>query len=199
VFFVRKSEGDRAAALTFQTARLLIRTLRPADQEFLADLDCDPEIMEFVHSGPLPRNEALKYAEAEIGLSQYRRHLGRWIVELREEGTKLGWIELSKFEGEFDEDAEWRGDDINLGFQFGKAYWGQGFASEAAHAVLTHAFGTLHLERVVAYAHEDNFRSARLLERLGFKQHYLRRREDVDRKQCRLFALAAPDWNHGSN
>jgi RimJ/RimL family protein N-acetyltransferase len=199
MFFVRKSEVEKPVPLTFQTARLFIRTLRPDDQEFLADLDCDPEIMQFIHSGPLQRNEALKYAEAEIGLSQYRRHLGRWIVELREAGTKLGWIELSKFEGEFDEGEEWRGDDINLGFEFAKAHWGQGFAHEAARAVLTHAFGTLHLGRVVAYAHEDNFRSARLLQRLGFKQHYLRRREDTDGKQCRLFALAAADWKQESH
>jgi RimJ/RimL family protein N-acetyltransferase len=155
--------------------------------------------MEFVHSGPLPRNEALKYAEAEIELARYRRHLGRWIVEFRADGTKLGWVELSKFEGQFDPDEEWRGDDINVSFQFGKPHWAQGFASEAGGAALRHAFGTLRLDRVVAYAHQDNVRSARLLKKLGFQQRALMRHEVMGGKECLLFALNAADWNHESN
>ena len=188
---------DRPALPSFDTARLRLRNLKPDDREFLVELDCSPEVMEFIHSGPLRRDEAVKYAEAEIELARYRWHLGRWIVELRKSKTKLGWVELSKFRGVFDENQEWKGDDINLGFQFSKAHWGQGFARESARAALAHAFGTLELSRVVAYAHKENARSARLLERLGFKQHGLRKREDMNGVECRMFALAANDWSGG--
>ena len=189
---------DRPAPPTFETPRLLLRTLQPDDQEFLADLDCDPDVMEFVHSGPLPRNEALKYAAAEIELARYRWHLGKFIVELREGGARIGWVELSIFDGVFDPDEKWMGDDVNLGFEFSKDHWGRGFASEAARAVLAHAFDTIHLDRVVAYTHKDNVRSARLLERLGFQQRRMRRRKDMDGQECRLFSLAAPDWERES-
>jgi RimJ/RimL family protein N-acetyltransferase len=190
----RDSDHARPPHPTFETCRLRLRTLRADDQDFLADLECDPDVMEFVHSGPLPRNRALKYAEAEIETARYRRRLHKFIVELREDGTRIGWVELSKFEGVFDPDEKWMGDDINLGFEFGKAYWGQGFASEGARAVLAHAFDKLHLGRVVAYTHKDNVRSARLLERLGFQQRASRRRKDMDGQECRLFALTAEAW-----
>ncbi len=136
--------------------------------------------------GPLARNKAPKYAEAEIELAAYRRHFHRWMVALREaKGETLGWVELAKFRGVFDPDEEYMGDDINLGFQFAKAYWGHGYAAEAARAVLAYAFGTLNLHRVVAYAHKDNARSVRLLEKLGFQQRALRPREDMDGRECR--------------
>lgn len=194
MFFNRNSDFDRLSPPTFYTTRLHLRTLQPDDKAFLVELDCSADVMKFIHSGPLRPEEAVKYAEAEIELSQYRWHLGRWIVELRESGTRLGWVELSKFRGVFDLEEEWHGDDINLGFEFGKAYWGQGYASESARAVLAHAFGTLKLRRVVAYAHKDNDRSTRLLERLGFRQYGLTRREDMEGAECRLFALSATEW-----
>ena len=199
VFFSRTPMDDRPTPPIFETSRLRLRTLQPDDLEFLVELECDPEVMEFVDSGTLMRNEALKYAEAEIGISRHRRRLHKWIVGLRKDGTRIGWVELSKFEGVFDSDEEWVGDDVNLSFEFAKNYWNQGFAFESARAVLAYAFGSVHLDRVVAYTHKDNVRSARLLDKLGFQQRALMRHEVMDGKECRLFALTAADWSHESN
>ena len=190
----RNSDHVRPPRPTFETRRLRLRTVQPGDEEFLAALDSDLDVMRYIHSGPFSQKAAMQWAKDQVEMARFRWHFHKWIVELREDHTKVGWVELSKFRGVFDPDEKWMGDDINLGYQFDKAYWAQGFASEAARAVLAHAFDELQLDRVVAYTHKDNVRSARLLERLGFQQRALRRRKDMDGQECRLFALTAEAW-----
>ena len=47
-------------------------------------------------------------------------------------------------------------------------YWGQGFAFEAAKALLVWGWGTLDVDSIIAVTQSANERSLRLLERLGF-------------------------------
>ncbi len=168
--------------------------LRLKDKDFLAALDADPDVMRYIHGGPLSHKAAMKWAETQIEMARFRWHLHKWIVELREDHTRVGWVELSKFRGVFDRDEKWTGDDVNLGYQFDKAYWNQGFASEALRPVLAYAFSKLELQRVVAFAREDNGRSLRLLEKLGFRRRALSLHKDESGQECPLFALAALDW-----
>ena len=55
-----------------------------------------------------------------------------------------------------------------IGYCLDDAAWGQGFATEAAGALLQWAFDTLQLNRVQAETDTRNTASSRVLERLGF-------------------------------
>lgn len=66
------------------------------------------------------------------------------------------------------------GPDVALGYAFGSAYWGRGYATEAARAVIAEAFHTLGMQRLVAITREANFGSRRVLTKLGFSEHGLR-------------------------
>jgi RimJ/RimL family protein N-acetyltransferase len=57
----------------------------------------------------------------------------------------------------------------DLGYAFLPAYWRQGFAAEAAAAVLNYGRGVLGLPRIVAFTTPENYRSIKLLEALGFR------------------------------
>lgn len=59
------------------------------------------------------------------------------------------------------------GDDIGLGYWIGPAFWGRGYATEAAGAVLGLARALGH-ERIVASHFADNPRSGTVLRKLGF-------------------------------
>jgi RimJ/RimL family protein N-acetyltransferase len=181
---------------TFETKRLRLRTLQPGDEEFLAALDSDPDVMQYIHLGPLSQKIAMKWAEAQIEMAPHRWHLHKWIAELRDHRTSIGWIELGKFRGVFDPDESRIGDDVSLGYQFVPAYWNQGFASEAVRPVLDYAFDTLELDRVVAFVHTANNHSVRLLERLGFHQHPTGRHKDEGGNECFLYALVKNTWRH---
>lgn len=61
-----------------------------------------------------------------------------------------------------------------------KAYWGRGFATEAAHAVVDFGFREAGLSRIIAVTMPQNKTSRRVLEKLGFtyqgKRHLYQRR-----------------------
>lgn len=60
--------------------------------------------------------------------------------------------------------------EAELGYELHPDYWGQGYATEAAHAMLTFGFDTLQLQRVWAECITENEASVRVLERLGMCQ-----------------------------
>ena len=57
-----------------------------------------------------------------------------------------------------------------LGYMLRTDVEGNGIMTEAAHGLLTYAFGTGKLHRISAYADCENERSRRVLTRLGFRQ-----------------------------
>src|SRR5690242_8862510 len=110
---------------SLETARLRLRIVRTGDEEFLASLYSDPVVMEHIHDGPASHSEALRQARIEIELAEHHHFTGMWLVELRDDGTPVGWVSLGKLRG-FDHD------DLQLGYQFAPAYWGRGYATEAS-------------------------------------------------------------------
>jgi RimJ/RimL family protein N-acetyltransferase len=58
-----------------------------------------------------------------------------------------------------------------LGYWIGKPYWGRGYATEAARAVITHAFEVDGFDYLSAGHFNDNPASARVIEKLGFARH----------------------------
>ena len=56
-----------------------------------------------------------------------------------------------------------------LGYWLAEPYWGKGFATEAAAAVLSHAFNTRDVERVASGVFTDNLGSLNVQKKLGFK------------------------------
>jgi RimJ/RimL family protein N-acetyltransferase len=184
----------KAHSLTFETARLQLRALQQGDEEFLAFLDSNPEVMQYIHSGPLSQHAAMKWAKLQIETAPHRWHLHKWIIELRDNPTRIGWIELSKFHAVFDPNENSLSDDVGLGYQFAPSYWSRGFATEAARPILAYALGTLQLDRVVAFTQIGNLRSARVLEKLGFRHYPGTHHKDDAGNECRLYALWANHW-----
>ena len=73
----------------------------------------------------------------------------------------------------------WKDRQAEVGIVIGeKAYWGQGYGSDAMRLILRHAFNNLNLHRVVLQVFADNPRAVRSYEKVGFT-HEGRLREDV--------------------
>lgn len=56
-----------------------------------------------------------------------------------------------------------------IGYWIGKPWWGQGFATEAARALVNHCFGRARLRRLTCCHFVDNPASARVIAKLGFE------------------------------
>lgn len=116
--------------------------------------------MEFL-TKPLSRAESdalMASAQAAIAANGF----GRYAVEVRETGAFIGFVGLARphFEAHFTPAIE-------IGWRLARSAWGQGLATEAAHAVLDHAFGPLGLDALVSFTTAGNHRSRRVMERIG--------------------------------
>jgi [ribosomal protein S5]-alanine N-acetyltransferase len=68
-----------------------------------------------------------------------------------------------------------------LGYAIGRAWWGQGIATEAARATMAWAIETFGLARIWASTDTRNLRSQRVLEKLGLQRETLRVGDHVGR------------------
>jgi RimJ/RimL family protein N-acetyltransferase len=63
-----------------------------------------------------------------------------------------------------------------LGYWIGVPYWGHGYATEAARAVLGFGFRELKLERIFAHHFQGNPASGRILQKIGMRHEGCQRR-----------------------
>ena len=62
------------------------------------------------------------------------------------------------------------GDEVELGYRFGKDHWGKGYATEVARASAAYGFEKLGLDRLVAVSFPGNTTSRRVLTKAGFDE-----------------------------
>ena len=146
-----------------ETDRLVLREWGEEDKTSFARINNDPMIMEF-----FPRR--LSESDSDRLVDRFRHHFethgfGFYAVELKKTGEFMGFAGLQTVEMSVPfapaTEIAWR-----LDYE----YWGKGYATEAATAVLDHGFGKLKLKEIVAYAVHDNSRAIKLMEKLGMKR-----------------------------
>ncbi len=144
-----------------QTERLLLRWLDPGDSAFILELVNDPSWMRYIgDKGVKTIQDAKRYIENGPVEMYQRLGFGLYMVELKENGAPIGICGVIK------RDAL---PDVDLGFAFLPRFWGNGYAFESASAVMSYGREALGLSRIVAILSQDNHRSAKLLEKLGFR------------------------------
>lgn len=106
-----------------ETDNLLIRRLTTEDADALVPILGDPEVMEFSTTGPLSLEEIFEWLEKRF--KQYE-HPGFsfWAVVLKSTDKVIGICGILPL------DIDGR-IEIEIGYRFNKAYWGQGYAREA--------------------------------------------------------------------
>lgn len=167
-----------------ETDRLILRWMSTEDAEFILGLLNEPSWLRFIGDrGVRTLEQARNYILNGPRAMYARLGFGLYTVELKESGIPLGICGLIKRDFL---------DDVDVGFAFLPAYWGQGYAYEAASAVLIYAAEVLGLKRIVAITALDNHRSARLLEKLGLRFERMVKYPDEDR-EVRLFAVELKD------
>ena len=154
-----KARGDGcgdADRLVLETERLILRAPRPADAPLIATLVNDRRIAE--NTARIPHPYRLADAEDWISLANADPRDKTLLITTRD-GTIAGACGL-----------EWRDrPNPEIGYWLGVPYWGHGYATEAARALIDQAFGDLGYEAVEAGARTTNAASRRVLEKCGFQ------------------------------
>lgn len=139
---------------TIETPRLLLRPLMRYDAPALHRALSDPAVMRYWSTPP---HDALEETESWIAESMAAMSRG--------DAHDFAVLHQNEVIGRV---AFWMGDEI--GFLFLRKAWGQGFAREAAAALLRYGFETLGFKQVRADVDPENVASLRLLESLGFRR-----------------------------
>jgi RimJ/RimL family protein N-acetyltransferase len=147
---------------SFETARLLLRPRLLSDTDDCLAMDQDPAVTRFV-TGPWSNPAAHRALIETRTLGPWPPGMGYWTIRLREDAaTFVGWLLLIP--------ADAVGPEIEIGWRLRRQFWGSGFATEAAQALLVHAFDALRASEVVADIAPGNVGSRRVAEKIGLKR-----------------------------
>ncbi len=143
-----------------RTDRLLLRWWVPADLDAFAALNADPRVMEHF-PGTLTRDASDALAD-RIARHFAEHAFGLWALEIPGVTPFAGVVGLGipRFEAHFTPAIE-------IGWRLAAAYWGHGYATEAALATAAFGFGDLGLREIVSFTVPENARSRRVMERIG--------------------------------
>jgi len=175
---------------TIHTERLTLRPFSLDDagavQRLAGDRDIAATTILIPH--PYPDGAAEEWIGTHAGMFEHGEGL-TVAVTARAGGVLHGAVSLT---------IDARHHHAELGYWIGKAYWGRGYATEAARAVVDYGFHTLKLHRVFAHHMARNAASGRVLEKLGMRYEgtlaeHVRKWDDYE--DIRHFGLLARDYD----
>jgi [ribosomal protein S5]-alanine N-acetyltransferase len=172
-----------------ETQRLRIRSFQPNDWQAVYDYTSDPDVMAYIPEGPFTPEQAKAFVADNMG--EQARFVA---VLLKTDDVLVGHMEFHPW---------FAPQTYEIGWIFDRVYHGQGYATEAAMALLQYGFEALHLHRIIATCQPENVASCRVVEELGM------RREAHFRKGIRgpnnrwwdeyFYALLEEEWFKADN
>ncbi len=144
--------------LSIRTKRLKLRKPRLSDAPVIfKSYACDPRVTKYVTFKP---HKSLKETKAFVrrSISEYKLSRYTYAVESRQTGELMGnfAVRIDRFKAE-------------IGYVLAAKYWGKGYATEAAGAVIAQLFKNRGIFRVSAVCDTANRASARVLTKAGMR------------------------------
>lgn len=150
--------------VTITTERLLLREFTLLDAAAVFAYSTKPEAYQFADHPPhasIHDSEEMIQRFIEWQFNTPRRNLVLGIALKNVPRQLIGDIALTTTD-EVHKEAE-------LGFMLDPAYWGQGYGTEAAAALINYGFVRVGWQRIAAACHQDNTASQQLLRRVGLQ------------------------------
>jgi RimJ/RimL family protein N-acetyltransferase len=167
--------GEISAMTKLETKRLILRPLAVGDAADIVKMAGDKDVARMTTRIPHPYtyDDALNFIaavgdEPVFAITFNRRLIGCMGIHRAEKG------------------------EAEIGYWLGKAWWGRGFATEAARKIIRYGFHTLGLSRIVAGHFSDNPASKRVLRKCGFQATGQQQRFSASRDKeatCNMYAL----------
>src|SRR5574341_824954 len=151
---------SREGRIILETKRLILRHQVIEDLDDLWALYCDPEITKYIPDAPRSREEARGELEWHMNGHPKFPQLGLWATIHKETGKFIGRCGL----------LPWTIDgqnEVEVAYTIARDYWGHGFATEAARAILQYGFEKLNLSRLISIIDHDNIASQKVAEKIG--------------------------------
>ena len=131
--------------------------LQESDFEQYAAMHMDPEVTKYTVRTNLNRMEAWRHLAVMVG-HWHLRGFGMWGVFEKSTGALAGRVGFHEPDG-------WP--DFELGWTIGRAWWGKGYATEAAKRCVDFAFDEMGRDHLISLIDPQNTASIRVAERIG--------------------------------
>lgn len=157
---------------TIETERLLLRSLTNDDSDRIEELAGEFDVAKSTLNipYPYPKGSAIDFIESVLNAEKNNEIIMFAIIK-KESQHLIGLINLN-LSTQYS-----RGE---LAYWIGKHYWGNGYGTEAAEALLEYGFNYLNLNKIFAASFTSNPGSSRIMEKIGLryegtlKQHVAR-------------------------
>lgn len=178
-----------AGTKTIETTRLTLRRLAATDAEMMfRNWTSDVNVTRF-----LRWNAHTSVDDTKKMIQQWIDHYSNdatyyWGIYLKD-GEMIGSIGVT-ITSEHDCSG-------SLGYKIGSRWWNQGYASEAAKAVIEYMFSNTDIERIDAFSSVKNAASGKVMEKIGMQyegllRHYYKTRDGFH--DCRLYGIIRSMW-----
>ena len=172
------------------TERLRLREFARDDWRAVLEYQRDPRYLRYYPWADRTENDVREFVGTfvEWGLETPRRRFQLAVV-CRDDGRLIGNCGIRR--------ASDNDDEAELGYELNPDCWGQGYATEAAAAMVEFGFKELGLQRITSWCIADNTASARVLERLGFSLDQRQGLEEYFKGRwwdTQTYALASDRW-----
>jgi RimJ/RimL family protein N-acetyltransferase len=176
--------------VTVRTTRLKLRELEESDWQAVHGYAPDHEVVRYMDWGPNTEEETVNFIQRSITSrkEQPRRNYTLAIV-LTTEDRLIGSCGVQVSDPENREG--W------IGYCLNRDFWGKGYGTEVARALITFGFKRLNLHRIYATCDPQNIASAHVLEKAGMQREgHLRERKWVKRRwrDFLLYAILDREW-----
>lgn len=183
--------------MELMTERLTLRDFEPDDWRAVSAYQADPLVRRHMLTGQgTPARARNLVAGSIASAGQPARAFYGLAVILRAEARLIGCCTLS---------VQRRQGRAQMGWDLDRRFWNCGYATEAARALITFAFGALHLTWMEADCFTANAASMRVLEKCGLRREssrlreWLRTRRYAERRPMACFALHVSEWRTLTN
>lgn len=131
------------------------------DSGLMLDLDSDPEVMRYITNGKTttPKDMRDIYIPRMKSYTNHDKGWGIWKVFRKEDDLFIGWYLLRPHKDKPQE--------VEIGWRFKKAYWGNGYGTEGAKLFVGHVFKQDNISKVWAIALPENLGSRKIMEKIG--------------------------------
>jgi ribosomal-protein-alanine N-acetyltransferase len=172
------------------TERLVLREFEPGDWRDLLAWQRDPRYLRFYPWTGRSEEEVREFVQMFIGWrAEKPRRRFQLAITLANNGELIGSCGLRRKPGNERE--------ADIGFELAPERWGNGYATEAARAMVDFGFRELGLHRISSWCIAENLASARVLERLGLRQEGRLRENEHFKGRCwdtLLFGMLEDEW-----
>ena len=149
--------------IILETPRLRVRSWVDSDRDLFREINADPKVMEFF---PFRRNHQESDALLDkLNGSIRNTGLGFYALELKNSDEPIGFCGLSHPNMPEIFPAE----TVEIGWRLATRFWGNGYVTEAARALMDFAFNEKAIPALLAFAVEANHRSTAVMKRIGMR------------------------------